>query len=155
MKKLKLSLVLVLSCICTYNVMGAELFPKFGKQKNETNLLTPRPEGVNEITISGKYRGRYHNANGSVKIRCRGNNNWCFKISADDDMEVLEFPNGDYLRRLPPVNGGSSTGNELDPYYLDIIDTYTYQSVEPWEKWNSSTNYWEELGLEDFWIIEN
>lgn len=135
--------------------MGAELFPKFGKQKNETNLLIPIPEGVNEITISGKYRGRYHNANGSVKIRCRGNTNWCFKISEDDDMEVLEFPNGDYLRRLPPVNGGSSTGNELDPYYLDIIDTYTYQSVEPWEKWNSSTNSWEELGLEDFWIIEN
>ena len=153
---------LILACfVLVFSNQSQAIIPSEADGIQEKVLIFKSPEksdskAVN-VTVAGKYRGRSHNGNGSIKVRCRGNGD-CFTMSVVDGDIEIEFPNGDILRhRLIAVGGDgfppALVGEEPDPSG-GTAATYTYTGQGPWDKWNTSTLSWDILPIEDFWISQ-
>jgi len=134
--------------------IGFSMFSEESMAFGRKSKSKPKVNGeIESMSIGGKHKG-HSVSNGSWKIRCRGNTQTCYTITAYTDHTEIEFGNGDRYILTPPPVANPTQGTEVDPWG-NICDTYTMQIVSgTLTHWNTATGTWDVQGNCNVWIAD-
>lgn len=123
----------------------------FGKKSKSKQKVNGQ---IETMTFGGKHKG-HKVSNGSWTVRCKGNTQTCFTVTAHEGYTEVEFGNGDIYQLVPPPAANPTNGTELDPWG-NVCDTYTIQFIAgALQHWNTSTGNWDVMGNCNVWIAED
>jgi hypothetical protein len=149
MKKIK-QILLVALCVSMYSYASAGTTLNF-EFMNDPESIETHVHKVAVINILGKYRGYRTTSSGSLRIRCKGNTNTCYIITANNGQEELHFPNGTKLQTVSPGTSSVIQVGEIDPFDLSIIDVYDHFFAGGWNIWDTATDKWILVSEADYW----
>lgn len=139
------------------NLLYVILFQFLFLQFIDVSALTFPPDlnkvQVTTITVLGKYKGRQHDGNGGLTIRCNNKPNFiCYTVTDDNGDLIINLGNGEVLRStiLPPVSDGS----DIHPTTNEQIHTYYYNFGSPIEIYDPISGNWNTLPTQNLWTID-